>query len=258
MASLALATLPPQHPIIGIYTQDAEDFGQQMHLGQTFIAASYVKNIEMAGAQVVPIFYNSSPKQLEDLLSKINGVLLPGGAVPIDRDNLWTSNIQAILDHANKQNDLGNPYPIWATCLSYEAIMYLSSGRKDNMTVLTRVEGQLGLPGSLTIRDNNSALIRALSTEEYEDLTTGSGVVWFDQNWAVTLQTYEESEGINSFWRLVSTSTTSRGVEQVSTVEARKYPYFMVQYHPENNCFEWNIAPVRSGESIRGRRESGL
>jgi len=33
----------------------------------------------MAGAQVVPIFYRSSIKQLEDLLSKINGVFLPGG-----------------------------------------------------------------------------------------------------------------------------------------------------------------------------------
>ena len=48
--------------------------------------------------------------------------------------------------YANDQNDKGNPYPIWATDLSYEAILYLSSGRKDNMTVLTNVGGQVGVP----------------------------------------------------------------------------------------------------------------
>ena len=91
----------------------------------------------MTGAQVVPIFYHYSKEQLEDLLSKINGVFIPGGEMPIDRDNQWTSNIQVMFDYANKQNDAGNPFPIWATCLGYEAALYLFANQKDNMTVLT-------------------------------------------------------------------------------------------------------------------------
>ena len=93
--------------------------------------------------------------------------------MPIDRDNLWTSNVQNNIDYANKQNDKGNPYPIWATCLGYEAIMYLFSGEKDNMTVLTRVEGQHGLPGNLSVKSNNSVLIKSLSAEEYKEVTQG-------------------------------------------------------------------------------------
>lgn len=42
---LASAALPPQNPIIGIYTEDAEDFGQAPQVNQTYIAASYVKNL---------------------------------------------------------------------------------------------------------------------------------------------------------------------------------------------------------------------
>ncbi len=71
--------LPPQNPIIGIYTMDADDFGQQLQPKQTYFPASYVKNLEMAGAQAVPIFYHSSKAQLDDILSKINGVFFPGG-----------------------------------------------------------------------------------------------------------------------------------------------------------------------------------
>jgi len=137
-AVLAIAAaLPPQNPVIGVYTEDAEDFGQPSQDKQTYISASYIKNLEMAGAQVVPLYYHYSKAQLDNLLGKLNGVFFPGGEMPIDRDNLWTSNIAYIFDFANKQNKAGNPYPIWATCLGYEAVMYLFSGRKDNMTVLT-------------------------------------------------------------------------------------------------------------------------
>lgn len=33
----------------------------------------------MSGAQAIPLFYHYSKAQLEDILSKINGVFLPGG-----------------------------------------------------------------------------------------------------------------------------------------------------------------------------------
>ena len=67
---LAIAcALPPQNPIIGVYTEDAEDFGQTPQAKQTYIAASYIKNLEMAGAQVVPLFYHYSTAQLDTILS---------------------------------------------------------------------------------------------------------------------------------------------------------------------------------------------
>lgn len=79
LLALAYAALPPQNPIIGVYTEDAEDFGQPYQDGQTYIAASYIKNLEMSGAQVVPLFYHYSHAQLDNILSKINGVFFPGG-----------------------------------------------------------------------------------------------------------------------------------------------------------------------------------
>lgn len=62
-------SLPNQRPIIGIYT--LPDEGDEPKSGQpyppplkagnyTYIAASYVRYIEMSGAQVVPIYAFSS------------------------------------------------------------------------------------------------------------------------------------------------------------------------------------------------------
>ena len=52
-------------------------------VGQTYIAASYVKYLEMAGARVVPIHYKSSSDQLAALFKKINGILFPGGGMDL-------------------------------------------------------------------------------------------------------------------------------------------------------------------------------
>ena len=65
------ADLPPQNPVIGVYTQTGSNT-------TSYIAASYVKFIEMSGAQVVPIFSFSDTQIVLSRLDKINGVLFPG------------------------------------------------------------------------------------------------------------------------------------------------------------------------------------
>ena len=86
---------------------------------------------------------------------------------------------------------MGNPYPIWATCLSYEAALYLYSGRKDNMTVLTQVYGQRGLPGYLLPKTTNSTLLKSLNEQEFKEVTTKPGILWFHHTWSITLKTYQ-------------------------------------------------------------------
>ena len=43
---MASAALPPQVPIIGVYTEDCEEYdGKPIKEGTTYIAASYIKNL---------------------------------------------------------------------------------------------------------------------------------------------------------------------------------------------------------------------
>lgn len=71
----ASVDLPPQNPVIGIYTQTHTNTASSK---SSYIAASYVKFIEMSGAQVVPIYSFSDTTEVLALLKKINGVLFPG------------------------------------------------------------------------------------------------------------------------------------------------------------------------------------
>jgi gamma-glutamyl-gamma-aminobutyrate hydrolase PuuD len=95
--------LPNQRPIIGIYTQVNEDDpprGDSDDALQTFISASYIKFIQMSGAQVVPIFAYSNQSEIAALLPKLNGVLIPGGDLDFDIKNRWTSNANFIFKWA--------------------------------------------------------------------------------------------------------------------------------------------------------------
>jgi hypothetical protein len=83
-------------PVIGIVTQDNE-YGWPP-TPKTYIAASYVKYVEAAGARVVPIFYTRNDTYLDRMVrggmcvscdcvtshlhlqfGQVNAVLFPGG-----------------------------------------------------------------------------------------------------------------------------------------------------------------------------------
>ena len=49
----------------------------------SFIASSYIKYLDGAGARVVPIRYDLDEKSLIKIMNNINGLFLPGGAAEL-------------------------------------------------------------------------------------------------------------------------------------------------------------------------------
>jgi gamma-glutamyl hydrolase len=60
-----------ERPIIGILAVDTS--GSFAEYGRMYLAASYVKFIESAGARVVPILINLTKSELDVILNSING-----------------------------------------------------------------------------------------------------------------------------------------------------------------------------------------
>ena len=97
-------------PIVGILSQE---YGDDKH---TYIAASYVKWVESAGARAIPLFYDSwSVEQMEGMLKNINGVIFPGGSM--DFVGKYLDQLQTIFRFVKQSNDNGIYFPLWGTCL---------------------------------------------------------------------------------------------------------------------------------------------
>ena len=92
----------------------------------SYMASSYVKWLESAGALIVPLPYDLPKPILNGFLKQINGILLIGGGIDnkATHDNeqfiVFEDTINFILNYTTYQNKIGNYYPIWATCMSFE------------------------------------------------------------------------------------------------------------------------------------------
>ena len=197
----------------------------------------------MSGAQVVPIFAFNSTQYLDDILSKVNGVLFTGGGIQFDMKNKWTQTADYILKYAIEQNKKGNPYPIWGTCLGFQLLAFLTADYDPRC--LTSVRGQTAVKNTIKFT-NPSYLYDDLSDVMKYNLQNGQGILYFNHAVALRTSYFKNSNSLQSFWKMTSVSTSSYNEEFVSTIQAKDYPIYAVQPHPEKNLFEWKVNAVRS------------
>ena len=50
---------------------------------------------------------------------------------------------------------------------------------------------------------------------------------------------------MDKFWNILSLNADEDGLEFISSFEAKDFPIFGTQFHPEKNAYEW--APSRPG-----------
>jgi gamma-glutamyl hydrolase len=231
-------SLPKQRPIIGIFTQSTDSdeptvedlgLGPSNSKNTSYVAASYVKFIQMSGAQVIPIFAYSDRSYLDDLLPKINGVLFPGGDAEINISNKWTQNADYILKYAMAENKKGNVFPIWGTCLGMQLLAYLTSGY--DAKAIGPVRGEVAVKNTLVIQPG-SVILSDLSSNLENRLQSGEGILYFNHHYAVTKAYFQGSEKLRSFWRVDAMTTSSFSDEFLSMFTAKEYPFYGVQFHP--------------------------
>ncbi|CAD7006574.1 unnamed protein product [Ceratitis capitata] len=64
-------------------------------------------------------------------MSKINGVLMPGGATFFNQSSGYADAGHHIYNIAIEMNERGTYMPIWGTCLGYELLVYLTANNTD-------------------------------------------------------------------------------------------------------------------------------
>jgi gamma-glutamyl hydrolase len=219
-------------PIIGLFTQPTSSKEGTCGGNCLYVAASYVKYLESAGARVVPINYYASNSQLDTLFNSVNGVFFPGGSASFPKQ------AQYIYDKVVAANDAGDYFPLWGTCMGFQWLMIAQS---RNSNILDPKNGQmdsynLSIPLNFTSAAKTSRLFKdagsIYSVLETEDVTMNN------HHYGIYPSTFEATSSLNSFFNVLSTNVDRKGVEFISTVEAFKYPIYGSQWHPEKNNFE--------------------
>lgn len=219
-----LSVLVNDRPIIGVYAQPAS-----IMQGGEYIAASYVKWIESAGGRVVPIGYDAPFSELDDVFSSINGLLFPGG------DALVNDKASYLYALALKANDAGNVFPVWGTCLGFEWLLQMTS--KDT-SILDHGYDAMNISLSLDFTSAPSRIFQNASPLILETFVSRN-VTLNNHHSGIEPENFYAHPVLSAFYSVVAVNIDRQARPFVSIIEAKNYPIYGVQFHPEKNMFEW-------------------
>ncbi|CAM4532743.1 unnamed protein product [Leuciscus chuanchicus] len=229
-------------PIIGVLAQDVFNATPQRN---AYIAASYVKFLESAGARVIPVMINKTEDEYKRLFKSINGVLFPGGGVSL-KSSKYSKTATIFYRLALEANSKGDYFPVWGTCLGFEMLTLLTSG--ESLLSHTNTKG-VALPLNFTDDVRDGRLFKEFPEELLKSLATERLTVNSHQ-WSITTENFAKSEKLKSFYRVLSTNSDGQN-EFVSTMEAYNFPIYATQWHPEKNAFVWRRPYIpHSGRAV--------
>mmetsp|Transcript_11716 Transcript_11716/g.19046 ORF Transcript_11716/g.19046 Transcript_11716/m.19046 type:complete len:324 (+) Transcript_11716:136-1107(+) len=234
-------------PVIGILTQPSDEPIQS--LGRSYIASSYVKFVESAGARVLPVRYDASFSELQQVFQSINGLIIPGGSADIQKSPYYFA-VEFLFHLALKANDEGDYFPIWGTCNGFEMITYMVG---QEFEVLTTYDAEnYTVPLVLTEEASTSRLFGACPKDLMTYLST-KAITMNNHRFGVAPSAFKNNAKLLDFFRVLSTNVDRNGYEFVSTIEGKRYPVYGAQWHPEKNQFEWDPLECidHSGNAIR-------
>jgi len=233
-------------PIVGILAQEP---GRSMKKAMTgkgwenvtsYIAASYVKSFESAGARVVPIMINKSPEYYEMMAKNLNGIVFPGGAASITKKSGYGRAGAQLYRHVMNANANGTVLPLWSTCLGFEMLMHLASGIESN-----RTSHVLGKCSASNVKDTLIFVQGAEKSQMFGQMPDRLMAALQSERITSNFHKYCVFEDtfnslhLNDSFNILSTSLDKDGLEYISTVEHKKYPVFGTQWHAEKPAYEW-------------------
>lgn len=220
-------------PIIGILAQEKFSDGSK-----SYIAASYVKFIEGAGARVIPIWIGKNEQYYENILSKINGVLWPGGSASLSKSSEGYADagykIYKIAKRMNKEKDY---FPILGICLGFELLTYVVADRIKHRSHCNATKLPLKL--EFTSDYKNSRMFSSISDNVKNILETKS-VTLNQHQYCVTKKGLKHVKVRDKF-RILSLNHDLNNLEFISSLEHITYPFYGLQFHPEKNLYEWKV-----------------
>ncbi|OMJ89509.1 hypothetical protein SteCoe_8305 [Stentor coeruleus] len=236
-------------PVIGILSLPNVPFQNFTINGTSYIASSYVKFLEMAGARVVPIRIDHSYAEFDYLFPRLNGILFTGGNI-----TFWVNNSNVPIlspDYAakgcylyelvKKANDQGQFFPLWGTCAGFELLHVCAN---NQFATIGNFNGE---PSYTQVHQfTSAAAVSKIFTElslqfgqQIMNIMATQNVSLLSHIHGINPSIYQQFPNLPEMYNILSIMHDKSGSPFVGMIEARNYPIWGTQFHPEKNLYEW-------------------
>jgi len=173
------------------------------------------------------------------MLESVNGVLFTGGDANltyIDKEtgeeklSNFTLRARQVVKHIHDQNLQGNHFPLLGICQGPQVVLMAIS--KD-VEIIDDYDHKKQY--DYLKFENYARQSRMFSkySDELFDRLENEKVMYFEHSLGIAPKKVTENEQLNEFFEILATSTDSYRRTFIAALEGKKYPFYLVQYHPE-------------------------
>jgi gamma-glutamyl hydrolase len=192
--------------------------------GDSHIMKAYVDWFEDRGVRVIPIPYDTT--QHDEYFNMINGLIIPGGETAYIMKN--KTFLHSVTRFVELSLSGGEYFPIWGTCFGFELLLFLIG----NFTKLKRYPARGFYPLHITREGYMSRMFRSFPTRYLHYLEHHKSCN-NNHEYGISPNEFMENEHLRRFYSILATSVADNGKEYVAAIEAKYYPIYGVQWHPE-------------------------
>ena len=209
-------------PTIGIYAMPYPTNDYSIY-NQTLVGISYIRWLESSGANVLIIQQWYSNETFDEILNKINGVLLIGDGRSINLTQIWENNLKYLFNKALDKN-----IPIWATCLGFE-IIHILIANKDVL--------EIGINDKNVIHSFNNIDYNSKMFSLFNKKLSNEFLGYYNHNFSINKTFYNEKK-LNEFFKITSLSKDKKSKEFINSVEGINKNIYATQFNPEKIPFQ--------------------
>ena len=148
---------------------------------------------------------------------------------------------------AKAMNDRGIYYPIWGVCLGLQNMAtWAFQPRIDPVSICSGVNPKM-MTLNFTEDARKSRLFGDMPAEIYDALANDEIASNF-HSYGLAMDFYNSAPVLKDMFMVTSTNHDDAGMEFVSSMEARDYPFYGLQWHPEKVSFMDTLVAARDLE----------
>ena len=197
---------------------------KKVKYGTSHIMKAYVDWFEERGVHVIPIPYDTTDYQM--YFNMINGLVIPGGETTfIMKNKTFVATVTQFIELSLQQNEY---FPIWGTCFGFELLLFLIG----NFNKLKQYNAHGLYPLRITPAGHESRMFKSFPSrylhylENYKSCNN-------NHDFGISPNDFTANDHLRRFYNIIATSVTNNGKEYVAAIEAKHYPIYGVQWHPE-------------------------
>ena len=180
------------------------------------------------GVEVIPIPHDTSA--IDYYINHVDGLYFQGGGTS---DAAYYATCAKLIAAAIAANNAGRYFPVWGTCHGFLALMIIV-GRLSLPLPEVDAHNSYRAETAWTKAAPRSRLYHALAPEFRRHVTTPRAV-FFNNEHGISPATFAANRRLATFFKPLATATDRRGRRFIAVIEARRYPFFGVQFHPERS-----------------------